>query len=377
VLRRIAALLVAIWGTYLTVSLGSDAVGAATAVTAPQLTVLHFRGAFVPMQVTASAGRIWVVGSNDPSSFTECQLEEVTPSTMATRFFALPACPTDIAAIDGDVDMVAAAPGALGASGNTHEMHLEVFDPLTSQAHLMPPVVMDIPGSGIAHTNFVAGAGLLWLYGYHASGNQGSEQVVGIDPQTGSVTVTVADPPDIGGIFPALAVNGAGRWFGGGPGGPPGLVRAQATGPPTTLYSGPTRSSILWLSAVGATVWAGVDVYGSGERPSSVTHLVAVNAKGRVVVSTHPELVGDFPLVSAAGGRLWSMSYAGSCGGAEELIAVDPLTGASHAVESLPAPPEACNDEDSGSQLAALGSDVFVLIPSGSRGAGVLYRAET
>jgi hypothetical protein len=270
--------------------------------------------------------------------------------------------------------MVAAAPEA---SGNTHEMHLEVFDPLSGQAHLMAPVVMGIPGSGIAHTNFVAGAGLLWLYGYQASGSQGSEQVVGIDPQTGSVTVAVADPPDIGGIFPALAVNGAGRWFGGGPGGPPGLVRAQPAGPTTTVYSGPTRSSILWLSAVGDTVWAGVDVYGSGERPSNVTHLVAVNGTGRVVVSTPPELVGDFPLVSAAGGRLWSMSYAGSCGGAEELIAIDPGTGASHPVESLPAPPGACNDEATGSQVAAIGNDVFALIPSGTSGAGVLYRAET
>jgi hypothetical protein len=310
--------------------------------------------------------------------FTHCQLEEVTPSTMATRLFALPACPTDIAAIDGDVDMMAAAPGP--EPGNTHEMHLEVFDPLSGQAHLMAPVAMSIPGSGIAHTNFVAGAGLLWLYGSQASGSQGSqgsEQVVGIDPRTGSVTVTVADPPDIGGIFPALAVNGAGRWFGGGPGGPPSLVRAQPAGPTTTVYSGPTRSSILWLSAVGDTVWAGVDVYGSGERPSNVTHLVAVNGTGRVVVSTPPELVGDFPLVSAAGGRLWSMSYAGSCGGAEELIAIDPGTGASHPVESLPAPPGACNDEATGSQVAAVGRDVFVLIPTGDSGSGVLYRAAT
>jgi hypothetical protein len=128
---------------------------------------------------------------------------------------------------------------------------------------------------------------------------------------------------------------------------------------------------------VGDTVWAGVDVYGSGEQPSNVTHLVAVNGTGRVVVSTRPELVGDFPLVSAAGGRLWSMSFAGSCGGAEELIAIDPGTGASHPVESLPAPAGACNDEDTGSQVAAIGNDVFALVPTGSRGAGVLYRAET
>jgi hypothetical protein len=147
---------VAICGVCLTTSVVSAAANAATA--SPRLTALHFDGSFVPLQLTASAGQIWVVGSNDLGSFTQCQLEEITPSTMATRFFGLPACPTDIAAIDGMVDMVAASPEA---SGNTHEMHLEVFDPGTGQARLLAPVVMGIPGSGIAHTNFAAGDGLL------------------------------------------------------------------------------------------------------------------------------------------------------------------------------------------------------------------------
>jgi hypothetical protein len=53
------------------------------------------------------------------------------------------------------------------------------------------------------------------------------------------------------------------------------------------------------------------------------------------------------------------------------------VTGASHPAEPLPTPPGACNDADTGSQVAAVGPDVFVLIPSGSAGSGVLYRAET
>ncbi len=363
-LRRIARLLVAICGIGLTLSVCSGAAGAAT--TGPPLTALHYGGSFVPLQLIASAGRVWVVGSNDLGSFTRCQLQEITPSSMATSFFALPACPTDIAAIGGKVDMVAAAPEA---SGNTHEMHLEVFDPATGQARLLAPVVMGIPGSGIAHTNFAAGDGLLWLYGYQASGTAGSEEVVGISPQTGSVVVTIVDPPEIGGILPALAVNGAGRWFGGGPGGPPGLVRAPPTGPTKIVYPGTARSSILWLSAVGGTVWAGVDDEGS------VTHLVAVDRRGRVVLSTHHELIGDYPLVPAAG-RLWSMAWAGSCGDPAELVEVDAGTGASRLAEALPAPPGACNDADTGSQVAAVGSDVFALIATGSSGSGVLYRAE-
>ena len=368
-LRRIAHL-AALCGLCLTISLQSGAAGAAAS---PQLTALHYRDSFVPLQLTAGAGRIWVVGSNQPGTFTHCQLEEITPSTLATRFFSLPACPTDIAAVDGKVDMVAAAPGV---SGNTYEMHLEVFDPLSGQAQLLAPVVMGIVGSGIAHTNFVAGAGLLWLYGYQASGHAGGEQVVGIEPLTGSVAVTVTDPPEIGGIFPALAVNAAGRWFGGGPGGPPGLVWSRPDGPKTMVFSGPARSAILWLSAVGDTVWAGVDDYGRGERPSNVTHLVAVNRRGHVVLSTHPELIGDYPLVPAAG-RLWSMAWVGSCGDPAELVEVDASTGVSHLAEALPAPAGVCNDADTGSQVAAVGRDVFVLIPTGDSGSGVLYRAET
>jgi hypothetical protein len=65
------------------------------------------------------------------------------------------------------------------------------------------------------------------------------------------------------------------------------------------------------------------------------------------------------------------------CGDAAEFVEVDPVTGASHPAEPLPTPPGACNDADTGSQVAAVGPDVFVLVPSGSAGSGVLYRAET
>jgi hypothetical protein len=366
--RRIVRLLPAICGLCLALSLHGGA--AAAAAPPPRLTALHFHGSFVPMQLTASAGRIWVVGSNDLSTFSQCQLEEIIPSTLATTFFPLPACPTDIAAVDGKVDMVAAAPQA---SGNTHEMHLEVFDPQTGRTQVLAPIVMGIEGSGIAHTNFVAGNGQLWLYGYQGTAGQ---QAVGISPQSGTVTATVTDPPEIGGIFPALAANAAGQWFGGGPGGPPGLAWTAVDGKTTTVYAGARRSAILWLSAIGGTVWAAVDDEGSGERPSNVTHLVAVNRRGHVVVSTHPEQTGDYPLVPAAG-RLWSMAWVGSCGQPAELVEVDSTTGASHLAEPLPAPPGACNDADTGSQVAAVGRDVFVLIPTGESGSGVLYRAAT
>ena len=56
--------------------------------------LLHFPDSFAPQQVAlAAAGRPWVLGARAPSALTGCDLWEVTPSTLATRAFALPALP--------------------------------------------------------------------------------------------------------------------------------------------------------------------------------------------------------------------------------------------------------------------------------------------
>jgi hypothetical protein len=66
-----------------------------------------------------------------------------------------------------------------------------------------------------------------------------------------------------------------------------------------------------------------------------------------------------------------------AAGRADELVEADAATGASHPAEPLPAPPEACNDAATWSQVAAIGRNVIVLIPSGVSGTSVLYRAGT
>jgi hypothetical protein len=340
---------------------------------APELTTLHFQAPFVPMQLTAAAGRVWVLGSRSPGLLTDCGLEAITPTTMATRSYPLPACPTGLAALDGQVYLMMSdfVPGTAAS----RQMRLAVFDPATGQTRALAPVVMTIVGSGIAHTAFEAGDGALWLYGYQMGAGA---QVVRIAPQNGMVTATVTDPPEIGGVFPTAAANEAGLWLGGGPGGSPAIEWVHnPPGQGTTVSSGPNLSATLWVSAVGDTVWAGIIDYGAGKRPSVRTHLVAVNRMGKVVVRSATELTGDYPLVSTRGGHLWSMSWPRRCGGAYELVEVDAATGSSHPSEPLQAPPEACNDADTGSQVAAVGLDVFALIPAGPSGTSVLYRAAT
>jgi hypothetical protein len=342
----------------------------------PKITALHFPHPFIPMQLAATADRIWVLGTTSPHSdtATDCDLEEVAPTTMATRSHPIPACATDIAAAGGRVYLLASefVPGTAA----TRQLHLEVFDPRSGEARVLSPVVMSIVGSGIAHTAFAVGDGALWLYGPQMLAGP---QVVRISPQTGMVTATFESVPEIGGIYPTVAADGAGLWLGGGPGGAPGLVWVPAaTAPATTVYAGSSRSAILWLSAVRNLVWAGVaDYAGTGERTTVVTHLVAVDGQGQVAVSSPSEQIGNFPLVPTPGGHLWSLSVAEACKGAEELVAVDPATGSTHPAVALKAPPEACNDADAGAQLAALGHDVFALIPTGTVGSSVLYRADT
>jgi hypothetical protein len=59
---------------------------------------LQFPGPFVPQQVVAEGGRIWLLGSTNPQRYTNCAIEEVDPSTLTTRTFPLPQCAADVAA---------------------------------------------------------------------------------------------------------------------------------------------------------------------------------------------------------------------------------------------------------------------------------------
>ncbi len=340
---------------------------------APKLSALHFPGPFVPLQLVAASGRVWVLGTDAPRDDTRCELEEITPTTLSTRMFALPACATDIAAGGGRVYLVTAE-YARGA--NAQPLHIDVFDPRDGKARILSPVVLSVVGSAIAHTDFTYGDGALWLYGEQMLAGP---EVVRISPATGAVTATLEPAVAIGGIDPAVAANDAGLWIAGGPGGPPGIEWVPGgTGVTTTAFPGTASSSVGWLSAVGGLVWAGVSQYGGAGTPASdLTHLVALDHNGNVAVTSASELIGEFPLVSTPDGSLWGLAYIGTCGHPEELLQVDPSTGSSHPSVALRASPQACDDAGVGSQLASVGRDVFALIPTDVVGSAVLYRAAT
>ncbi len=342
-------------------------------VAPPTLTALHFPGSFVPQQLIAASGRIWVLGSGAPRTDTRCGLEEITPATMATRMYPLPACAQGIAAGGGRVYLVTAE--FVRGTAATQRLHVDVFDPRDGKARILSPVVMSVLGSAIAHIDVTYGDGALWLYGEQMLAGP---EVVRISPATGGVTAMLEPVAAIGGIDPAVAADDAGLWLAGGPGGPPGVSWVRpGSGVSTTVFQGAVRSSVSWLSAVGGVVWAGVETYGTGPSPSVLTNLVELDEDGHVVVTSPSELTGDFPLVSTAGGSLWGLAYVGPCGHPEELLQVDRTTGSSQPSVALKSPAQSCDAGVEGSQLAAVGRDVFALIPTDVAGSAVLYRVAT
>ncbi len=344
-----------------------------------RLTALHLPGSFVAQEVAAAAGKVWVLGYTAPDDNTDCALEEVTPATMASSRFALPACATYMAAGDGRLFLVAEASSA---PNNVRAYHIEVFDPSTHLAQVLAPVVLRNVGSAIAHMGFTYGDGALWLYGY--SYPVAEPAIVRISPTSGAVEATTSSVPQIGGIFPAVAADSAGTWLGGGPGGAPGVEWLRpGAGSGTTAYTDPAdeNSSVLWLSAVDGRVWAGIADYRSSNGPGRIsvtTHLVALRPDGSVAFTSPAESTSDTPVVATGGGaRIWGLAVGGACGGLERLVQIDPASGRVRGAISLQTAPNGCDAGGGGLQLAAVDQDVFALVPAGPGGTSVLYRAAT
>jgi hypothetical protein len=372
--RRGAATCVAGTVLALTVAIGLPAGSSLGASRSPALRVVHFSGSFVPQQITAAAGSLWILGSTSPSTFTDCAIERFDPSTLEAQSYALPQCATGITSGNGRVYLLV---NQVQPNTDTRDYRIEVFDPATFRAQLLSPVVLQNIGSAVAHTDLSFGAGSLWLYGYALGGKN---EVVQISPDSGDVENTIGNAPEIGGVYPAVVADGAGEWLGGGPGAPAGLEWVHAgTGIATnmTLVTGGRAGSILWLSATAGRVWAGVARYGGAPGTTMVrTRLVALDEQGHVAVRSPWESVGLYPVVATPDGHLWDVEYPARCGGSETLLEINPSTGVSRAAARLAAPPAVCNDEEAGAELAAIGRVVFVLFPTAVAGS-VLYRATT
>jgi hypothetical protein len=330
----------------------------------PRIRSLTFAGSFAPEQVVSEGGKIWLIGSTGSSADPSCAIEEVDPVRLRTETFPIPACGSYVAVGEGRIFL---ADGAFTGATDVTAFHIESFDTVTGTAVVMGPVDISVTGTGYAHMAMTFAAGSLWL-------NPWSTEVLEISPSTGAVVRTVTGMPISGGGHPLIVGGGSGLWLAGGVASPATIYRLDpGSGTPVVFATGPSKSSILWLSAVGDRLWAEVGTDEDGGR-TVVTRMEAFTPSGRKVVETSPENVGDLPAVGT-GGQLWSSGVGARCNGPQRLWRIDSQTGRTVVTATLRSPVAPCLFEGDGSELAAAGQSVFVLDPTGDPAAGgVLYR---
>lgn len=329
-----------------------------------------FAGSFVPEQVVSAGGRVWLVGTSRPGLGGGCGVEPVNPVTLDPgAFLAIPRCGPNIAVGDGYLYLT----GVTYQKGTNNEtIQIERVDTATDHVTLLAPVVMTLVGSAIAHTAMTYGEGSLWLDGYDQASKDGAAEVVQISPATGGVINTITGVPAIGGAQPAMVANRGGLWLASGAGGTENLDRVPPGGvTPASVFQAPSPGSILWLAALGSTVWADVAQHGG---TLSTTRLTAFDPSGREVRRTLPGQISGW-LPAGADGRLWSLG-GGACSGPQQVWEVNTGSGRSVVAATLRPPVDWCN-VGPGSEVAAIGRAGFVLDPSYTVDpTAVLYRVQ-
>ncbi|MGD0320214.1 MAG: hypothetical protein ABSC00_01205 [Acidimicrobiales bacterium] len=333
----------------------------------PAVTVqsLGFPGPFVPDQVVSASGSVWVLGTRQPDVRGGCAIEEVDPTTLQTAMFSIPACGQYLAVGDGLIYIAAYFPTA---DPYGYEFHLESFDPVTKQAVVMVPVMTTALGAG-TNLAFAYGGGWLWLC-------EGTD-LLQISPSTGEPVATIADVVPSNVFNPSVVADVAGAWTAGGPSDSPADVYRITPGSRTAskVYAGSARGSVLWLSAVGNSVWADVARYGPNGTYTG-SQLVELGLSGKKILQSLTEEFGDVALVGL-GDQLWSVGSGAKCDNPLRLWEINAKTGRSVAVTVLHTPVEACLADSLGgpSQLTVAAGSVFALETTGrTTPASVLYR---
>ena len=316
-----------------------------------------------------------MLGSTKPQSYTHCAVEEVNPSSLATRTFPIPQCAVDLAAGNGHLFL--AYNTWVPNTAATRQLRIEVFDTRTHRASALAPVDMTMIGSAIAHQTLAYGDGSLWLYG-HSSSSSGNAEVVQISSTTGTVLTSTNAVPAIGGIFPSVVANAGGLWLAGGPAGAPTIELIHPGSVPTQIPVGPpSETSIHWLASIGKLLWADVQTVQDGPSPKVTLRLIGLDSSGKQTVSSPLEQTGDVPLVRTSNSELWTVGVGSRCNGPQSLIEVSPQTGISHTALTLKSPINPCLYGANGSLVASVNRSVFVLDPTDTVGGSLLYRVDT
>jgi hypothetical protein len=237
---------------------------------------------------------------------------------------------------------------------NNATISINVADPATGQVS-DGPVVMTY--GSYSDTRPVIAYGTQWLWIYDNSTTNGSE-LLQVSASSGQVVDAVRMPA----LYrPLLAVDDGGVWMANSIGGSPApalsYIRAGSSAPSVVIPD--TNTPICWLQADGTSAWVG----------AGLQNACAKQAVERFVdYSTMPlfSVPGNFLPFTVIGDEtdgLWTLQLNA---GVQQIVSIDPQTGAESVAGTLPYTQEPIVNQENGlvpNQAVYYDGALYVLLP--------------
>ncbi len=353
---------------------------ASTASAAPQpaarVTTRSFSEPFVPNEVLAANGSIWLAAQGPNDQGTGCRIGRLNPTTMAVATYPLVACGFNASAGEGNIFLETTT---ADTATQTYAIHVERFSISTDVATVLPVVSASVfLGSAIAHTQLQFADGSLWLYAaIESDSGRVQTRILQLSPETGAVEHTYPSVPEIGGIEPFVVAGSHGYvWFSGGPGSAPNLLHIDArTGAARSVQFPIANTSIFDVASKGDELYVMYLTAAQGSRAGASIHVARLNASGRMAARSPHEPLGTW--LVADGGGLFSVGPSATCSAPVHVWRVDPATLRTNQIASLGLTGTAtpCDNNVLSDGVAGADRSLFYLFEGD--GEAFLYRVST
>lgn len=256
-----------------------------------------------------------------------CVAAPVDPRTLAVGTIAQGSC-HDPLLFGETVEVVnTPIPGS-----NKADLSIAHGDPATGQV-TEGPVVMTY--GSFSDTRPVTASGGPWLWVYDVETTAGPE-LLQVSTQSGAV-VEVVPMPKL--YRPLLAADDGGVWVANSLDGSPApalsYVAAGSSGPTTVIPD--TTTPVCWLVAAGTTAWLGAGTARGGCTAQTIEKYA--DGVTSPVFSRPGTGSVPFTVVGDATDGLWSVPWPPTVAGQQQVIHIDPSTGAESVAATLPVVP--------------------------------------
>lgn len=335
--------------------------------TGTEVAVKTFNAAFVPDQVVAAGGMIWLVGRG-PAGNTDsdrCRVGRLNPTTLALVTFALGSCGFNVTAGKGSLFLETAV---AHVKSQTYAVHIERFSTFTHTSTVYRAVSATLfLGSDIAHTQLGYEAGSLWLYAQRTS-----PEVLRLSASSGAVEHDYASVPQTGGGEPLIAGTSGYVWLAGGAGTGADFVRVDlGDGATSTVRPGGHYASAYDMLGVGRQLYFLYLGGRTGSAAQALGSFIGHLSSDGTVLGRSPEEQAGTTLVEGSG-QLFTVGPGLTCTAGLPVWRVDPGTLRTTMVTTLSPPGDPCDWDNGYRPAAAAAGSVFVLYSASS--AAVLYR---